>query len=145
MATLNHLANSRSYGHSEGGRRCCGFSKSLIAFTLNVFNFVLFFSGLIILTIVLFYESSNISAQSSYHLALIRSILPTFHSLNLIYYQLVGCGILMCILAGLNMFLNVYHNTKKKQKERQLKQEMLDGMDNEIDGMVLNNSGSFSR
>lgn len=127
MAHYNHLllhqngSNSYSKSQNDLKHKCCGFSTSFIAFTLNVFNFVLLFSGLIILTIVILNESSFLDEEENLQLPVIRSLLPKSHPLNLIYFQLLICGGLICFISLLNIFNNCYYSSKNNS-ERKKKQ-----------------------
>lgn len=95
---------------------------------VNIFNFILLFSGMIIMSIVILYETPPFDDGSgSYlHLPVIRSLLPKSHPLNLLYYQLVVCGALICCIAAINIALDCYFSMikEKKREENTFNREM---------------------
>jgi hypothetical protein len=76
---------------------------------------------LIILTIVILNESSFLDEEENLQLPVIRSLLPKSHPLNLIYFQLLICGGLICFISLLNIFNNCYYSSKNNS-ERKKKQ-----------------------
>ena len=127
-----HYADHNQIKRSAYESNCCGLSTSFIAFILSVFNFILFFSGLIILTIVILYEHPPFEGEQDLHLPVIRSLLSKSHPLNLIHYKLILCGFLVCLIAIVNIFLNCYYSIKRREQDV----ESI-GINNDLDEIAL--------
>ena len=121
MVNYNYLSFHPTFQNPQNEFKsiCSGFSSTFLAFTLNVLNFVLLFSGLIILIIVTLNEISFLDQKQNLQLPVIRSHLPKSHPLNLIYYQLLICGTLLCFISLFNILNNWLFFCKTKNNNLQ--------------------------
>lgn len=135
MADYDHLQSSPlNHDHHHNGHHvhtvdddksnestsCCNMSLHNLSFLVNIFNFVLFFTAIIIITIVILYETPpyDDGSGSYLYLSIIRSLLPKSHPLNLLYYQLVVCGALICSIAAINIALDCYFSMAKEREKK---------------------------